>query len=279
MLKIALSGGSGYIGSNLIKKINLKKVKLILIENKRKINLKSFLKININIKKNKINLFKKIGSPNIFVHLAWPNLNNHNSKKHFQTCNAHFNFLKNLIDNGLKNLIVSGTCFEYGNKKNILKESQKITNPITNYAKAKNRLRIRLENLKKKKKFNFTWLRLFFIYGETYKSKKQTNLWSQIIKNEIKNKKNFNMTSGKQIRDYLHIEKVSDYICKIILKNKSFGIVNICSGKKNNLKENVLKWKKKYKLKSHFIFNKQKLKKYEPHMIVGSNLKLKKILS
>jgi len=37
-------------------------------------------------------------------------------------------------------------------------------------------------------------------------------------------------------------------------------------------------WKKKYNLKINFVFNKKQLKKHEPLKIIGSNLKLKKIL-
>ena len=279
MLKVSMSGSSGYIGSGIIKNFKSKKVLLTALVNKRlsKSNIikKKFFFID---NKEKKNLFKEIDNPDIFVHLAWSNLHDHNSKEHFETEKKHYYFLKNLIDNGLKNLIVVGTCFEYGNKDVILKENLKIDKPITSYGIAKNNLRLRLLKLKKKKNFKFTWLRLFFVYGAEYKSKYQTNLWSDIISCEKKKKSFFYLTSGNQIRDYLHIDKISKYIIKIILKNKSFGVVNVCSGKKFNLKKIVTMWKKKYNLKINFVFNRKQLKKHEPLKIIGSNSKLKKIL-
>ncbi len=279
MLKVTLSGASGYIGSRIIKNLKSKRVDLTALKNKRIIKSNVAKKNYFIGNKIKKNLFKKINKPDVFVHLAWPDLNDHNSKKHFETEKKHYYFLKNLIDHGLKNLIVTGTCFEYGNKNIILKENLKIDKPITSYGIAKNNLRLRLLKLKKKKNFKFTWLRLFFVYGVEYKSKYQSNLWSDIIDCEKKNQSFFYLTSGKQVRDYLHIDKVSKYIIEIILKNKSFGIVNICSGNKKSLKDIVILWKKKYKLKINFVFDKKKLKKHEPIKIIGSNLKLKKILS
>jgi nucleoside-diphosphate-sugar epimerase len=279
MLRVTLSGASGYIGSRIIKNLESKKVLLTALVNKKLIKssvIKKKFSIDSKVQKN---FFKKIYNPDVFVHLAWPDLNDHNSKKHFETEKRHYYFLKNLIDHGLKNLIVTGTCFEYGNKDIILKENLKIDKPITSYGIAKNNLRLRLLKLKKKKFFKFTWLRLFFVYGAEYKSKYQSNLWSDIVSCERKKKSFFYLTSGNQIRDYLHIDKISKYIVKIILKNKSFGIVNICSGNKVNLKNIVTMWKKKYNLKINFVFNKKKLKKNEPIKIIGSNLKLKKILS
>lgn len=279
MLKVSMSGASGYIGSTIIDNFKSKKVLLTALINKRLPRSNIIKKKFFSIKnKEKKNLFKKIDNPDIFVHLAWSNLHDHNSKKHFETERKHYYFLKNLIDNGLKNLIVVGTCFEYGNKNKILKESLKIDKPITSYGIAKNNLRLRLLKLKKRKNFKFTWLRLFFVYGSVYKSKNQTNLWSEIIRSEKRKKTFFYLTSGKQIRDYLHIDQISKYIIKIILKNKSFGVVNVCSGKNNNLKKIVTMWKKKYNLKINFVFNKKQLKKHEPLKIIGSNLKLKKIL-
>ncbi|MDD2245292.1 MAG: hypothetical protein PHR13_11880, partial [Dysgonamonadaceae bacterium] len=39
----------------------------------------------------------------------------------------------------------------------------------------------------------------------------------------------FPMSGGEQLRDYLPVEKVAEYICRIALSEES-GIVNCCSG-------------------------------------------------
>ena len=41
---------------------------------------------------------------------------------------------------------------------------------------------------------------------------------------KLENDKKFNMSGGKQLRDYLPVEKVAKYIVKISLQNKINGI-------------------------------------------------------
>ena len=180
MLKVTLSGASGYIGSRIIKNLKSKRVYLTALKNKR------IIKSNV-IKKNffignkiKKNLFKKINKPDVFVHLAWPDLNDHNSKKHFETEKKHYYFLKNLIDHGLKNLIVTGTCFEYGNKNIILKENLKIDKPITSYGIAKNNLRLRLLKLKKKKILKLLGYD-YFLYTEPNINPNSNQIFGRIL--------------------------------------------------------------------------------------------------
>ena len=57
-----------------------------------------------------------------------------------------------------------GTCFEYQNSNNQLNENSKIK-PQNNYALAKNKLRIYIKK-NKYKITNFTWGRLFYVYGK-----------------------------------------------------------------------------------------------------------------
>ena len=83
---------------------------------------------------------------------------------HKKRQNQHYSNIKKLIENGLRNVVVSGTCLEY--KKNcMLSETSKVE-PLTKYGKAKNNLR-KLEKLNKKYKINLSWLRIFYIYGHS----------------------------------------------------------------------------------------------------------------
>ena len=66
-----------------------------------------------------------------------------------------------------------GTCLEYGDKNGAIKERDSCK-PNTEYGKGKLKLLKKLKNLKNNKKFNLTWLRLFYIYSE--KPKKKTLL-------------------------------------------------------------------------------------------------------
>ena len=50
------------------------------------------------------------------MHLAWNGLDlkNYNSDIHIKQVNFHLNFIEELIKSGTRNIIVVGTCFEYG---------------------------------------------------------------------------------------------------------------------------------------------------------------------
>ena len=62
---------------------------------------------------------------------------------------------------------MAGTCFEYAKKNGKHNELDK-TDPLTSYGKSKDLLRKFLFRLKKKYKFNLTWVRIFYMYGKNY---------------------------------------------------------------------------------------------------------------
>ena len=69
------------------------------------------------------------------------------------------------------------------------------------------------------------------------------------------------------IRDFLQINDIA-FAIKMMLKNNSKGLYNICSGKGINLIDLMIKLNKKYKKKIIFIKNRDKT------ILVGVNKKL-----
>jgi nucleoside-diphosphate-sugar epimerase len=99
------------------------------------------------------------------MHLAWPGLPNYQQRFHFEnTLHADYAFLKALVGNGLRRLLVTGTCFEYGMKNGQLRESDG-TVPEIPYALAKDTLRKFLESLQVEHDFTLQWARLFYMHG------------------------------------------------------------------------------------------------------------------
>ena len=70
-----------------------------------------------------------------------------------------------MVANGLKDINVIGTCFEYGMQSGSLSENLP-SKPVTAYAISKDTLRRFLEELKKNYNFYFKWIRLFYMYGK-----------------------------------------------------------------------------------------------------------------
>jgi len=117
-----------------------------------------------------------------------------------------------MIQNGLKDLTVTGTCFEYGMLNGCLNEEMEVE-PANPYAIAKNRLWKYLELLSLDLPFSLKWVRLFYMYGEGQNPK---SLFSQLDKAIEENHKIFNMSEISQAHEYM--EK-NENIGKIIIKN------------------------------------------------------------
>ena len=271
-MKVLLTGHSGFIGQSILKLLLKKKIKLfvtkynkLLIPEKKKISV-------IDLKKKNIQLT----SFDLVIHAAWDKLEDYNSSDHVKKIYPeNFKFLSKLIDLGLKNLVVLGTCFEIGDCKGEVSESIKMK-PVTQYGIAKKKLLLKLTALQKKKKFNLSWIRIFYLYGDNQRRK---SLYKQLkILNKKKNKKIFKMTSGSQIRDYLNVDLLSKKIISISFLKKNIGIINVCSGRPITIKKLVLRWKKIFKWDIQFKFGVKKQKKYEPLNFWGSTKKLKNVL-
>ena len=207
-MKILITGATGFIGQNLIKNIINEDFDVIGVA--RNINKKEFKNkfrnkiklIEFDISSNCKVLYDKIGVPDVLIHLAWAGLPNYQNDFHLKkNLPEHKNFLYKSIDLGVKQIIVSGTCFEYGKQEGMMKEDDKTT-PVTKYGLAKDSLRIELENKQFEKKFILQWVRLFYMYGPGQNPKSLVPSLNQAI---TKNLDFFGISDGSLIRDFMSI--------------------------------------------------------------------------
>jgi dTDP-6-deoxy-L-talose 4-dehydrogenase (NAD+) len=143
-----------------------------------------------------------------------------------------------LIEAGLPNLLVTGTCLEYGLQSGALSEDAEVC-PTTPYGFAKDMLRRQLEFKKRLTPFNLTWARLFYLYGE---GQAESSLLPQLKRAMQNGERIFNMSKGDQLRDYLPVEELAKYLVSLGLSPQDRGIVNVCSGKPVSVRELVERW-------------------------------------
>jgi dTDP-6-deoxy-L-talose 4-dehydrogenase (NAD+) len=148
--------------------------------------------------------------------------------------------------------------------------------PSNPYAIAKNELRISLEALQQNYPFFLKWVRLFYMYG---KGQNPNSLLSQLDNALANNEEIFNLSGGEQVRDYLPVEKVADYIVKIALQNKVAGIINCCSGEPVTIKQFVKNYLQKTNKNISLNFGYYPYTDYEPMHFWGDDTKLKMILN
>ncbi len=179
-----------------------------------------------------------------------------------------------MIHYGLSDLTVTGTCLEYGLQEGRLSEDMPAL-PITAYGKAKNKLRNELEKIKGKAGLNFKWVRLFYMYG---KGQNPNSLLSQLDKALSNEEKIFNMSGGRQLRDFLPVEKVAKNIVTIALQRNVEGIINCSSAEPLAVLDFVRKYLRQKGKDIALNPGYYPYPDYEPMGFWGDNTKLKSII-
>jgi len=161
------------------------------------------------------------------AHLAWPGLPNYQALFHFEhNLMADYRFIKNVVEAGVSQVLVTGTCFEYGLQSGPLGEQTK-PQPSNPYGLAKNTLRLFLENLQRVQPFTLQWARLFYLHGT---GQNPNSLLAALDRAIDAGDDYFNMSAGEQLRDYLAINTAASYLAAILQQRDFDGVINCTSG-------------------------------------------------
>ena len=135
-MKILVTGATGFVGQHLIRRLIEKKHQVIAIardeKKAQKFDWYSQVRfISHDIHQDMPNL-ENWSSPKIIVHLAWSGLPNYQSLHHMEeTLPAQIRFLKAILEQGVEQLFVTGTCFEFGKENGPMKRCRHLqTTPM-----------------------------------------------------------------------------------------------------------------------------------------------------
>ena len=251
-MNLGITGSIGVLGSVLKKKLRIKNKNLFngKIENKKNVN--NWIKTN---------------NFDIIIHLAAIvpiKIVNQNKQK---ALIVNFEGTKNLVDAVNKYskkkvwFFFTSTSHVYPFKSTVTNELSR-TKPLNYYGKTK--LLSEKYILGNTKKLLPCIGRIF-----SFTSHKQNNFFivPKLISKLRSSKKQIFIENINHIRDFVTVDDICRAI-KILMKKKSKGIYNICSGNKINLKEILFTLNKKYKKKIILKDNKNKT------ILFGSNAKL-----
>lgn len=232
-MKIFLTGGTGFNGSNLLKRIEDTNKILLLT---RQQNYKSFSKnvdfvygdlSDVSTWENKLEKFM----PDAAVHLAWDGIpNDYSPEMSAKNLRNSLNLMISLSKIECSKIIVSGTCWEYGRKEGELDETIE-PKPFKPLAIAKNSLYQMTKELVKEKNIDLIWARFFYIYGS---GRGKITLVPYII-NSIKKNQKPEIKNPFSKYDFVYSEDVADALSMIIQKSDKSAVYNIGSGKSTSI--------------------------------------------
>lgn len=280
MLKVLVTGCTGFIGNHVVDRflelgcdVVASSRSAAAAQERTWFDRVTYREYSIAGADNK-DLFDYFGRPDALIHLAWPGLPNYGALFHIETnlWNDYF-FLKNLIEHGLDDVTVAGTCFEYGMREGCLDEDDESL-PTNPYGAAKDALRRFLQELGKHHAFRLKWARLFYIYGD---GQSQNSLIPQLLQAVERGDAAFDMSPGDQVRDFMPIETVARNICAITLQKKITGIINCCSGRPVEVKDFVADYCRGHGLDIELNLGVYPYSDVEPFSFWGSTEKLNRI--
>jgi nucleoside-diphosphate-sugar epimerase len=281
-MKILVTGATGFVGNHVIKGLLQEGISVVATSrNPQKaqeydwFSQVTYLPSDLEVSP-ATNYDDFFGNPTHVIHLAWEGLPNYKDLFHFERNLPHsYHFVKNLVENGVQNITITGTCFEYGMQNGCLSEDL-LTNPQNPYGIAKDTLRKYLEVLQQKMPFHLKWIRLFYMYGQGQSEK---SILSQLDRALDKQESSFNMSGGEQLRDYLPIEVVANKIIRLTLHSQTNGVFNCCSGQPISIRQLV---------ENHLASKQQNIKlnlghypypDYEPMAFWGDNTKYNEVIN
>lgn len=275
--KVAITGGSGFLGQHLIAELSGRGIDLTATYKTRFPKDSGGARwIHLDLDSAADDVFAALNGPDILIHLAWSELSNYRSPVHLeQELPRQLRILKSLVDSGLRNLVIAGTCFEYGLQEGELREIDD-TAPHLPYPQAKDYLRQEMQDYCQAKDVNFTWLRLFYLFGE---GQPERTLYSQFCKAVQDGQKTFNMSPGDQERDYLQVQPAAAIIGDLALQRRDLGVVNICSGAPLTVRSLVEGWRKEMGVSISLNLGHFPYADWEPMSFWGSPKKLQSLLA
>lgn len=220
------------------------------------------------------NIFERLGSPDVCLHMAWRNGFVHNADTHIGDLSAHYRFLTAIINGGLKRLAVMGTMHEVGYWEGAIDENTPC-NPLSMYGIAKDALRRSMIQYCSQRDCVLQWLRCYYILGDDHKN---NSIFRKLLDANERGDKTFPFTSGKNKYDFIEVDKLAGLITRVVGQDKVNGIINCCTGNPMSLADRVEQFIRDNNLSIKLDYGKFPDRPYDSPCEYGDSTKIQQIL-
>lgn len=270
--KILLTGATGFIGYKVFTNLNKNNfsIRAIVRNNKKKFIEENKLSTDLIIVDDLFNKSEdwwteQCKGIDTIIHTAWYTEPGKylQSTKNIDCLIGSLNLAKGAIKAGVRRFVGVGTCFEYDLNVGDIS----ITTPLkpkSLYSHSKVALFSILSELLRKESMEFVWCRLFYLFGDGEDDRRLV----PYLHNRLSKNKTVELTSGKQIRDFLDASDASEIIFNISINNHE-GPINICSGIPITIKELAEKIADKYGRRDLLKFGVRPENIFDPSRVVG----------
>lgn len=275
MLKVFITGATGFLGYHIAKSCVDAGFDLLCLKRKSSVSLFEPEQENtirwVNADEEAWEKTVVDYQPDILIHCAWEGVSAENRNNPQVQC-KNIQLSEKLIKlYPYKQIIVLGSQEEYGRIDSVVDENYPLS-PITEYAKAKIETCKILQNYAENKGIQWLWIRVFTVFGE-----KQKGDW--LIPSMIRKCLNpevlqMDTTKGEQSYSYLYSTDFASAITSTLGKVGNSGIYNISSSTPTKLMDlfSMIKQKTNSKIKFNPILP---YREFQSMMIMGDSSKFK----
>jgi nucleoside-diphosphate-sugar epimerase len=231
--KVLVTGGSGYFGSILIKKLISKNFDVHSLDINKPENINKYIFHNVDItdKKKIENFFLNYKFDYIFHNVAQVPLAKKKSLFNKVNINGTYNICKFAKKNKVKHLIYTSSSAVYGVPNNNPVTELSVPKPAEAYGVAK------LEGEKICKSFSGDKFKITIIRPRTIMGHGRLGIFSILFDWIDNNKKIPLFNNGKNLYQFIHAEDLADACISSIKQNNNFEIFNIGSNDLFTMKE------------------------------------------
>lgn len=273
-MRILVTGANGYIGRGVVERLDKQKNTIIATDIKLPRQNEGAVNIETDLFAGD-NPYDMLQQPEAMIHLAWRNGFEHNALSHIEELPLHYEFIRKMVQGGVKNVCILGSMHEVGFFEGSIKENTP-TNPQSLYGISKNALRQSVELLQKEYDFSLKWIRGFYIVGNTEYG---CSVFSKITQAEKRGEKKFPFTSGDNQFDFIDYDIFCRQVIAVCCQDEETGIINCCSGSPVRLRDRVERFIHENHYKIELDYGKFPDRPYDSKAVWGNNEKILKIMS